>query len=713
MKIKGFLLSVITTIVFLHTHAQIVNTQFGQVQGSMNGNVYQFLGIPFAAPPVGPLRWKAPQNPLTWTGTINTTAFAAECPQKRFQQGNSAGTITGNEDCLYLNIWTPQIGSGNNPVLLFIHGGGNQQGSANEINGGTQMYFGKNMAERGPAVIVSIQYRLGPLGFLVHPGLEPENANNVSGNYAVLDQILALNWVKNNIANFGGDPSKVMIFGESAGGVDVGNLLTTPLAAGLFQRACIQSAVPVLNDYNDSRSKGIDYVNDFTTAGTDVQKIAYLRSLPSDTLVKYEVAPLNGGAVSLSWQAVVDQVVFSAFPSQVFQSGNFNKVPLIIGSNSEEMSLSAPPTVTPLMVTALINSTVPPALRPQANLLYPPGSDNDEARQSFIGILTDGQFTATTRRTASCISLNQSEPVWRYFFTHKHTIPVLSDLGSYHGMEIFYVFNNWENATLGMGPFFHAQDDSVQNVMLRYWVNFANSGNPNASGLQSWPEYESLSDCYLEIKATPDGTQCGLRTAQSDLWDNSIGYSPCITVVPVTITSFNATTSNCTALLTWKTSNEQNVKEYDLEYSADGNNFSGVANIQSNNLMSESTYQYNYSPGTSEHNFFRLKIIDHDQRYSYSDIVEVKGACPGKFTMNILPNPVTGKLYATLNIPSLCKTHIEVFNAAGGLVYNETRAFNSGENKFQLNEVENISKGIYLLKVKNQYGTITQRFIKL
>jgi para-nitrobenzyl esterase len=341
--------------------SQTVSTQFGSIQGAQNGNVYQFLGIPYAKPPVNNLRWKAPENPANWGTTLATTSFAPVCPQKLFQQGDTTSTIIGNEDCLYLNVWTPQVGAGTRPVLVFIHGGGNQQGSANEVNGGTQMYFGKNMAERGDAVIVTIQYRLGPLGFLVHPGLEPENANGTAGNYAVLDQILALKWVQNNIANFGGDPTKVMIFGESAGGINVGNLLTTPLAAGLFQRACIQSAIPVVNTYSDSKTKGINYVADFTTTGNDVQKIAYMRSLPSDSLVKNETSPLSGGAVQLAWQPVIDNLVFSNYPLQTIQSGVYNKVPLIIGSNADEMSLSAPQTVLPAMVTALINASVPAA----------------------------------------------------------------------------------------------------------------------------------------------------------------------------------------------------------------------------------------------------------------------------------------------------------------------------------------------------------------
>jgi para-nitrobenzyl esterase len=514
-------------------HAQIVNTEYGQVQGSLNGTVHQFLGIPFAKPPVDSLRWKAPRNPIAWAGVLNTSAFAPVCPQKKFVQGDTTYTIEGNEDCLYLNVWTPQTGVGSKPVLVFIHGGGNQQGGASETTGGTQIYFGKNLSARGDAVVVTIQYRLGPLGFLVHPGLEPENPNNTSGNYAALDQILALKWVKNNISNFGGDTTKVMIFGESAGGVNVGNLLNSPLAAGLFQRAAIQSAGPVIGNYNTVKTKGVTYVNDFTTAGNDVQKIAYMRNLPSDSLVMNETSPLSGGAVQMNWQSVVDGVVFTDFPMANFQNGTFNKVPLLIGSNSEEMSLSAPQTVVPAMVTALINSSVPVAYRPQANVLYPPGSSNTQAKQSYIGILTDAQFTSTTRRTAQCVSQNQTEPVWRYFFTHKHTIAQLAALGSYHGMELFYVFNNWENATLGSGPLFKPQDDSVQKAMLRYWVNFAESGDPNSTGQVNWPEYESSTDCYLEVKATPVGNQCGIRTAQSDLWDDVTGFTGCSTSVGI------------------------------------------------------------------------------------------------------------------------------------------------------------------------------------
>lgn len=519
--------TLLAALLALHVHAQIVTTQFGQVQGALTSGVYSFLGIPFAKPPVDTLRWRAPQNPDSWANVFNATTFAPACAQKNFDQGDTVGTLKGEEDCLYLNVWTPQLGNGNLPVLVFIHGGGQQQGSASEVQGGAVLYDGQNMAARGNAVIVTIQYRLGPLGYLVHPGLEAENANNKAGNYAVLDQILALKWVRNNIAKFGGDTTKTMIFGESAGGVNVSNLLTSPLATGLFQRACIQSAGPVINSYADSKNKGVAFVDSFSTTGTDVQKIAYMRSLPADSLLRYAKSPLQGGIVQMNWQPVVDGVVFPDFPFTRIKSGSFNHVPVMVGSNSEEMGLSAPPVVTPGMVTALTNAYVPLAYRPQAQSLYPAGSNNTQARQSYVGMLTDAQFTTIARHTAQCVSDNQTEPVWRYFFTHKHTLAQLQQYGSYHGMELFYVFNNWENATLGTGPLFKPQDDSVQNVMLKYWINFANTGNPNGTGLVTWPTYNSLTDCYLEIKATPDGSQCGLRTAQTDLWDDITGFVAC------------------------------------------------------------------------------------------------------------------------------------------------------------------------------------------
>ena len=502
----------------------VVKSKFGFMEGNYSGGIFEFLGVPFAKPPVGDLRWKPPLDPVSWTDTLKVQAFKQGCLQKDFVQGDTTYTISGSEDCLYLNIWTPDTVSKTLPVLVFVHGGGNQQGAADEISAGTEIYYGRNLAERGHAVVVTIDYRLGPFGFLVHPGLDLESANHVSGNYGLLDQIKALEWVRGNISYFGGDTSKVMVFGQSAGGVDIGDLILSPLAAGLFQRACIESAVPSAGDYSSNEEKGIKFVNQFISTGTDSEKIDYMRKLPADSLIKYLTNALIGGIVQQVWQPVIDNYVLPGSPFHVLGSGNFNKVPLIIGSNADEMSLSAPQVVYPLMVTALINSSVPSSYSSQGLQLYPPGNNTTEARDSYVQILTDGQFTAPVRRIARLVADNQGEPVWRYFLTYAQQPGILNPYGSYHGIELFYVFNTWENAPLGSGRLFTAEDDSMESNMLKYWINFANSGNPNGQGLVNWPQYNSTTDTYLEINATPDGSLSGVRTAKCDFWDQAVGY---------------------------------------------------------------------------------------------------------------------------------------------------------------------------------------------
>jgi para-nitrobenzyl esterase len=516
-------LPIIFTLIFSFAlFAQpVIYTKFGLVEGNNNGSILEFLGVPFAKPPVDSLRWKPPRDPDSWTDTLLTQSFRPGCIRKDFQQGSDSYTIKGSEDCLYLNIWTPDSNA-SLPVMVFIHGGANQQGSAGDTSGGTQIYYGKNLSGRGNVVVVTIDYRLGPFGFLVHPGLEIENNRHVSGNYALMDQIKALQWVHNNITYFGGDTSRVMIFGESAGGLDIGDLLISPPASGLFQRACIESAVPSVAAYDSAKAYGIQFVDKFISDGNDSEKINYMRRLPADSLIKDITNALSGGIVQPRWRPVIDNYILPGYPQQLFTAGNFNKVPLIIGSNADEMSLSSPQTVYPFMVTALINSYVPSPLRSEGLSLYPQGSDNTEARDSYVQILTDAQFTATVRRMAGWIADNQQQ-VWRYFLTYKQS-GILSAAGSYHGIELFYVFNTWENAPLGKGPLFTAQDDSMENNMLKYWVNFAATGNPNGQGLTQWPQYVSGNDPYLEMNAIPNGTQTGVRTAKCDFWDQAAGF---------------------------------------------------------------------------------------------------------------------------------------------------------------------------------------------
>ena len=209
------------------------------------------------------------------------------------------------------------------------------------------------------------------------------------------------------------------------------------------------------------------------------------------------------------------------------QSGNYNKVPVMIGSNADEMNLSAPLTVTPLMVNALIFLYIPAQYRSEVLDLYPPGTTNEQARKAYVEILSDLQFASPVRRMAQCLSKNQEVPVWNYYFTYKHVQPLLTDLGSYHGMELPYVFNTWENSVFG-GKFFNTpQDDTLQTVFLNYWVNFAKTGNPNGNDLEKWPRFYSNSQCYLEINTTPEGAQCGLKNAKLNLWDEVVGFAGC------------------------------------------------------------------------------------------------------------------------------------------------------------------------------------------
>ena len=511
-----------------------VATQFGTIEGAQNGTVQQFLGIPYAKAPVDTLRWRAPKNPDVWNNVLNTKSFKPACPQQEFAQSDTTGKLRGSEDCLYLNVWTPQTGIGNRPVIVFIHGGGNQQGSASDTAAGTALYFGKNISSRSDVVVVTINYRLGALGFMVHPGLDAESPTSKSGNYAVLDQILALKWIKNNISLFGGDTANITIFGESAGGVNVGNLLLAPKAAGLFHRAIIQSAVPNLITYNEANNQGVQLVNSFANAtGTDAQKIAFMRSLPADSISLKNTSPLAGGLLQLGWGPTIDNVHFNQFPNVIFQSGNFNKVPVIIGSNADEMSLNAPLVVTATMVTTLINAKVPPVYRQQVQTLYPVGNTNAQARKAYVDILSDAQFTASVRRSARCISQNQTQPVYQYFFSHALTIPQLAPYGAYHGIELFYVFNTLENSSLGFGNLFKPQDDSVQKNTRTYWTNFARNGNPNGTGLVNWQAFTAGPECYLEIKATPDNSQCTLRKQKLDLWDEILNQSICQPIVSV------------------------------------------------------------------------------------------------------------------------------------------------------------------------------------
>ena len=332
-----------------------VVTTYGPIAGSSDEGVLVFKGIPYAKPPVGDLRWQAPQEPTPWVNTRMTVEFSPKCPQKNFSPTQDSAITEGEEDCLYLNVWTPAL-SGKRPVLFFIHGGGNQQGSAAEtLNGGTLLYNGKFIAARKDVVVVTINYRLGPLGFMAHPAVAATSPSKTSGNYGLMDQVLALEWVRDNIEKFGGDPNNVMVFGESAGAVNTSLLLTIPAAKGLFHRAGIQSGSPVASPY----LVGENYAKSFAArmgcaTGNLEQQLQCLKALPIAKMIAELESPLSGGRVTLGWGPVIDGDVLPKNPVTVLLMGQHHKMPIMLGSNADEMSTSSPTVVTPAHVRPIL-----------------------------------------------------------------------------------------------------------------------------------------------------------------------------------------------------------------------------------------------------------------------------------------------------------------------------------------------------------------------
>jgi len=523
---RTFLLVFLSLIVFLIKTAgqNTVVTTYGPIAGTTEEGVLMFKGIPYAKPPVGDLRWQAPQEPTPWVNTRMTLDFSPKCPQKNFSPTQDSAVTEGEEDCLYLNVWTPGL-SGKRPVLFFIHGGGNQQGSASEtLNGGAVLYNGKYIAARKDMVVVTINYRLGPLGFMAHPAVAASSPSKTSGNYGLMDQVLALEWVRDNIAKFGGDPGNVMVFGESAGAVNTSLLLTVPAAKGLFHRAGIQSGSPVASPY----LVGENYAKSFATrmgcaTGTLEQQLLCLKALPVAKMIAELESPLSGGRVTLGWGPVVDGDVLPKDPVTVLLSGQHHKMPILLGSNADEMSTSSPTVVTPVQVRTFFDAYVPEAYEEEGLALYPPGSSNAQARQSYVQALSDAQFTAPARRMARGLDLAQNEPVWRYFFNHAQA-GLGSFYGAAHGLELPFIFQSVEESSYGKSVFYNNNDKLVGKALLDYWTNFARTGNPNASGLAEWPSYNWQTDPYLEIKASPSaGT--GLRTQKSDYWDRVRGVA--------------------------------------------------------------------------------------------------------------------------------------------------------------------------------------------
>jgi para-nitrobenzyl esterase len=489
----------------------VVHTESGAVMGALEANTWAYKGIPFAAPPVGELRWKPPAAHACWQGALATTAFGKQCLQE-----DANGNLVGDEDCLQLNVWTPVAAQpGPLPVLVFVHGGGNSQGSASTQTQGVDIYDGQYIAEHGPAVVVTTNYRLGILGFFAHASLDAESDAHVSGNYGMLDQIAALKWVQNNIAGFGGDPKRVLLFGESAGAVDTCVHLASPLSAGLFSAALMESGGcgdPTLASYETSVAPAVDTVG----CGGNADIPGCMRALPASTLVKMVpgVVSVTGLDTGIKFGPNVDGKLLTDSPLAVIAAGKHNAVPFVIGANSDETSRYAPMVPDATVYAELVHTQFGTALGDLVLNQYP-ASAFATPRKAYIAVTTDARFVCPSRRIARTATTSQSAKVFRYFFTHAlDNAPAQQPLGAWHGLELTFVFHHLMIAGYTPSP----AENALSDAIIGYWTRFAATGNPNGAGAVDWPTYEGNTDPVLALDDTT-AVMTGVRSAHCDFWD--------------------------------------------------------------------------------------------------------------------------------------------------------------------------------------------------
>jgi para-nitrobenzyl esterase len=478
-----------------------VRTASGLVEGSSSadGSVRVFKGIPFAAPPTGELRWKPPQPAPAWQDVRKANEFGPRCMQGRIFDDMVFRDAGPSEDCLYLNVWAPAHVSTPLPVMVWIYGGGFQAGATSEPR-----QDGERLAKKG-VLVVSMNYRLGIFGFFSHPELAKESERNASGNYGLLDQLAALRWIHDNIASFGGDPSNVTIFGESAGSMSVNAQVTSPLAAGLFKQAIGESGgdfgftnpIPPLAE---SEQKGEGFAREI-----GAPSLKELRAKPAQELL---AAALKGRDSFRFWPNV-DGYFFPESPLAIYQAQKQNHVAVMAGWNTDEMNDAAyfgkkPHTLANYQakLRELFDSRADQAIR-----LFPAATPEEMKRSA--GEVASAQFIAySTWKWLEFETHTPGTNVYRYHF--EQAPPVEGggpSHGAYHSADIEYVFE-----TLGWKKLPYTDTDRrVSEQISSYWTNFAKTGDPNGKALPNWPRYapEAFSVMHIgpETKALVDTTR--------------------------------------------------------------------------------------------------------------------------------------------------------------------------------------------------------------
>jgi para-nitrobenzyl esterase len=476
-------------------HIGEVQVTGGRVAGTLANGIASFKGIPFAAPPVGELRWRAPQPLKAWSGVKPAATYGPSCVQDALFVKLFGAAPAMSEDCLYLNVWTPAKSAGDAlPVMVWIYGGGFVGGMT-----GIPVYDGTRLAEKG-VVLVSVAYRLGALGFLAHPALSKESGKG-SGNFGLQDQIAGLRWVKDNIARFGGNPSRVTIFGESAGGIAVSMLAASPAAKGLFQRAISQSggsfgpprfgneggqSVPPLRV---AEAKGQAFLMKLGAAD-----IAAARAIPAEKLQAAQGAGLQ--ATETFWP-VFDGDLLPGDQYELYRAGRFNDTPVLIGTNSDEGALFVQGGVTAQGFESLIRAGY--GKHADAILAAYPHGTTDQALKAGRDVMRDSAFGWHTWAWALLHSQKGKGKAYVYYFDHRTTRSVN---GANHGDEIAYVFRNLSvGGVLGPPTPLRPEDTAMSELLSSYWVNFAKGGNPNGPGLPAWPAFTADEQRAMHLDA--------------------------------------------------------------------------------------------------------------------------------------------------------------------------------------------------------------------
>ena len=464
--------------------APSVKIDTGKLEGKTDGPISAFLGIPFAKPPVGDLRWKPPVRPAKWKGVRKATEFGSRCMQGAIYSDMIFRDPGINEDCLYLNVWTPaKLGKSKDklPVMVWIYGGGFSAGATSEPR-----QDGTNLAKEG-VVVVSMNYRLGIFGFFAHPELAKENSHNATGNYGLMDQSAALEWVKRNIAKFGGDPGNVTIFGESAGSFSVSEQMASPVSKELFQKAIGESggsfasrALP-FRTKDESAEADAEFAKEHLNADT----LAALRALPAQKLLDAQMATKE-----LRFAPNIDGYFLPESPEAIFAAGKQSDVPLLAGWNRDEGSFALPKDNNYAADLKDIAAKDFSGKSDEFLKLYP-ADDDKQARRSIEDYEGDRFIAFSTWRWIEAQSKTGKSPIYRYRFDMDHPKDPKrgpEEAGAYHSAEIEFVFGaldseNWIS--------WRPEDHRLTELIRKYWSNFAKNGDPSGTGLPNWPKYNA------------------------------------------------------------------------------------------------------------------------------------------------------------------------------------------------------------------------------